>query len=141
MKTNLRTMTQSIELSPIPSYTKQVFELMDLKSVNNPATIMWNKMEDNYCTFATYLDIGAKSGPAGLILVAKSGPPGPYLSAKNGPTLPKTVRFSSNEFVLNKTRKACPSNFSSLIAQLYNIWGTYTVVEAGALYMYMYVSV
>lgn len=24
---------------------------------------------------------------------------------------------------------------------LYNIWGTYTVVEAGALYMYMYVSV
>ena len=69
----------------------------------------------------------AKSGPAGLILVAKSGPPGPYLSAKNGPTLPKTVRFSSNEFVLNKTRKACPSNFSGLIAQLYNIWGTYTV--------------
>ena len=43
-----------------------------------------------------------KSGPAGLILVAKSGPPGPYLSAKNGPTLPKTVRFSSNEFVLTK---------------------------------------
>ena len=52
-----------------------------------------------------------KSGPAGLILVAKSGPPGPYLSAKSGLTLPKTVRYSFNEFVLNKTRKACPSIF------------------------------
>ena len=45
-----------------------------------------------------------KSGPAGLILVAKRGLPGPYLSAKSGPTLLKTVRYSFNEFVDNKTR-------------------------------------
>lgn len=81
----------------------------------------------------------AKSGPAGLILVAKSGPPGPYLSAKNGPTLPKTVRYSLNEFVLNKTCKACPSYFSGLIAQFIQYLGY--VVEAGAVYMYKYVDV
>ena len=72
-----------------------------------------------------------KSDPAGLILVAKSGPPGPYLSAKSGPTLPKTVRYSLNEFVLNKTRKACPSIFFSYLGYIIDFF------EAGAMYMYV----
>ena len=64
------------------------------------------------------------------VVLPKSGPPGPYLSAKSGPTLPKMVRYSFNEFVLNKTRKACPSiseeNVPGLIAgSVYTISGVH----------------